>query len=117
TGEFDTFYLEGAVRRFADTLTRLGADAEVFVVPGKNHSDLLSKDLRHKIMRQMSAVFLAAHGRVERPAGNATPAKKVGTRRTRVPATTRYFGPFLTRRLPMRLTPMSNIRRAAANGS
>jgi hypothetical protein len=88
-GELDTFYLDGAVRRFAETLTRLGADAEVFVVPGKNHSDLLNKDLRHKIMRQMSAVFLAAHGRVDRPAAKTAPAKKVGTRRTRVPATSR----------------------------
>jgi hypothetical protein len=89
TGELDTFYLDGAVRRFAETLTRLGGEAEVFVVPGKNHSDLLSNELRHKIMRQMSATFLAAHGRSHRPTAKPATAKKVGTRRTRVPAMSR----------------------------
>jgi hypothetical protein len=89
-GEFDTFYLEGAVFRLAETLKQLGADAEVFVVPGKNHSDLLSKDLRHKIMRQMSEMFLAAHGQPERPAAQpATGRAGSGARRSRVPVRSR----------------------------
>ncbi|HVX10924.1 MAG TPA: alpha/beta hydrolase-fold protein [Pirellulales bacterium] len=89
TGELDTFYLDGAVRRLAETLKQLGADAEVYVVPGKNHSDLLTKDLRHKIMRQMSAVYLTAHGPAERPAAKPAPGKKVGVRNRRMPARNR----------------------------
>ena len=75
-GEFDTFYLEGAVSRLAESLKQLGSDAEVVVVPGKNHSDLLSKDLRHKIMRQLAAVFVAAHGTPSSP----TPSPRLAGR-------------------------------------
>lgn len=36
-GEFDTFYLEGAVRLLKTTLKELGSDAEVKIVPGMPH--------------------------------------------------------------------------------
>ncbi len=36
-GEFDTFYLEGAVRLLKKTLQDLGSDAEVEIVPGMVH--------------------------------------------------------------------------------
>jgi hypothetical protein len=84
-GEHDTFYLDGAVRRLAETLKQLGSDAEVFVVAGKNHSDLLNKELRHKIMRQMSQAFLASHGPSARPAVRS----RVGARKARTPVRSR----------------------------
>lgn len=37
-GELDTFYLEGAVRRLAQSLQQLGSDAEVVIVPGMPHT-------------------------------------------------------------------------------
>jgi pimeloyl-ACP methyl ester carboxylesterase len=88
TGELDTFYLEGAVRRLGETLKELGSDAEVVVVPGKNHSDLLTKELRHKIMQQMSGIYIAAHGQPER-ATNRSGRRRVGQRPRRVPAAAR----------------------------
>jgi pimeloyl-ACP methyl ester carboxylesterase len=36
-GENDTFYLEGAVRLLRDSLTKLGSDAEVAIVPNMAH--------------------------------------------------------------------------------
>ncbi|MBU6414198.1 MAG: hypothetical protein KGS45_12075 [Planctomycetes bacterium] len=37
-GELDTFYLEGAARRLKDSLTKLGSDAEVTIVPQMAHT-------------------------------------------------------------------------------
>jgi S-formylglutathione hydrolase FrmB len=37
-GEQDNFYLDGAVRKLKDTLTQLGSDASVEVIPGMMHS-------------------------------------------------------------------------------
>ncbi|HVA49324.1 MAG TPA: alpha/beta hydrolase-fold protein [Pirellulales bacterium] len=89
TGEVDTFYLEGAVRRLAGTLKELGSDAEVSVVPDRNHGDLLTKDLRHKIMRKMSQMYLAAHGGGEKVSGRPTVRRRVGIRQSSVPARAR----------------------------
>jgi len=36
-GEFDTFYLEGAVKLLGESLAKLGSDAEVKVIPGMAH--------------------------------------------------------------------------------
>lgn len=36
-GEFDTFYLEGAVKLLQESLTKLGSDAEVKIIPGMAH--------------------------------------------------------------------------------
>lgn len=36
-GEFDTFYLEGAVRLLGESLAKLGSDAEVKIIPGMAH--------------------------------------------------------------------------------
>ncbi|HWB12100.1 MAG TPA: alpha/beta hydrolase-fold protein [Pirellulales bacterium] len=93
-GSLDTFYLDGAVHRLADTVKELGSDAEVVVVPGKNHSDLLSQDLRHKIIRQMSQRFLAVHGgpaegRTEQKRSGAAARRRVGQKPRRMPATAR----------------------------
>lgn len=43
-GAEDTFYLDGAVRLLAETLKELGSDAEVVLVPGKDHSTLPPSD-------------------------------------------------------------------------
>lgn len=61
TGGLDTFYLEGAVIRLAETLAELGSDAEITVVPEKNHSNLLTPELHAQIRQQMRAAFLAHH--------------------------------------------------------
>jgi hypothetical protein len=94
TGGLDTFYLNGAVERLAETVKELGSDAEVVVVPGKNHSDLLNKDLRHKIMRQMSQKFLSVHGQAEqaRPQqgrNGSAGRRRVGQNPRRMPAAAR----------------------------
>jgi pimeloyl-ACP methyl ester carboxylesterase len=89
TGALDTFYLDGAVERLAEAVKELGSDAEVVVVPGKNHSDLLTKELRHKIMRQMSQMFLAVHGRPEQGRNGAPGKRRVGQKPRRMPAAAR----------------------------
>lgn len=60
-GELDTFYLEGAVRRLAETLRRLGSDAQIEIIPGADHFSLATRDLRQKFRRQMSEVYLKNH--------------------------------------------------------
>lgn len=62
TGELDTFYLEGAVVRLAQSLKALGSDAEVTVVPGANHGSLLTGDYFRKLRREMSASYRRDHG-------------------------------------------------------
>jgi hypothetical protein len=88
-GALDTFYLDGAVQRLAETVKELGSDAEVVVVPGKNHSDLLSRDLRNKIMRQMSQMFLAVHGRPAQGRNSPAGRRRVGQQPRRMPAAAR----------------------------
>lgn len=61
TGGLDTFYLEGAVKQLAATLTQLGSDAEISVIPGKDHGNLLTPELLRKMRRQMSEAFLRHH--------------------------------------------------------
>lgn len=39
-GEFDNFYLEGAVRLLKESLTKLGSDADVEIIPGAGHGTL-----------------------------------------------------------------------------
>jgi S-formylglutathione hydrolase FrmB len=67
TGSIDTFYLEGAVRKLAEAMAALGSDAEVTVVEGKDHSNLLTPEMVGQIRRQMSEAFLREHpGKDER---------------------------------------------------
>jgi S-formylglutathione hydrolase FrmB len=60
TGDADTFYLEGATALLKESLRKLGSDAVVELFPGKDHSTLLSKELRQRIAREMAAQFRAA---------------------------------------------------------
>lgn len=61
TGELDTFYLDGAVRKLADTLKQLGSDAEVTIVPGKGHGDIQTAELARQIRQGMTRRFRASH--------------------------------------------------------
>lgn len=61
TGELDTFYLEGAVKFLDKTLKKLGSDADIQIVPGKDHSSVLTKELIGSMRRQMSDAFLKSH--------------------------------------------------------
>lgn len=56
-GAEDTFYLDGAVSLLAESLARLGSDAEVVVLPGVDHSGVLGREQINKMRRQMSEAF------------------------------------------------------------
>ncbi len=53
----DTFYLEGAVRLLKESLTKLGSDAKIEIVPGKDHGTLLDAAMRQRIAREMAEIF------------------------------------------------------------
>jgi pimeloyl-ACP methyl ester carboxylesterase len=54
-GALDTFYLEGAVQLLKESLTRLGSDAVVEIVPGRDHNSLLDIELAERLDREMKA--------------------------------------------------------------
>jgi hypothetical protein len=56
-GSEDTFYLEGATRLLKQTLERLGSDAVVEIVAGRDHGTLLDRALRARIAREMAEAF------------------------------------------------------------
>ena len=58
-GDLDTFYLEGATKLLKASLERLGSDAVVELVPGKNHSSVLTEDLAKRFDREMRAAARA----------------------------------------------------------
>ncbi len=60
-GDADTFYLEGATIRLKDTLERLDSDAVVEIHQGKDHSSLMTAELRKRIRTEMAETFLKAH--------------------------------------------------------
>jgi pimeloyl-ACP methyl ester carboxylesterase len=60
-GEEDTFYLEGATKLLQDSQKHLGSDAVIELVPGKDHSNLLSPELRQRIRGEMVEQFLKSH--------------------------------------------------------
>jgi hypothetical protein len=55
TGDLDTFYLEGAAKLLKESLTKLGSDAEVEVVPGRDHDTVLDSKLAERFDREMNA--------------------------------------------------------------
>ena len=61
TGSLDTFYLEGAVERLAETLKELNSDAQVAILEGETHGSLLKPELFSQIRRQMSDSFRSHH--------------------------------------------------------
>jgi hypothetical protein len=58
-GDRDTFYLEGATILLKESLERLGSDAVVEIHPGKDHSNLITPELRNRIRQEMVQAFLA----------------------------------------------------------
>ena len=56
-GAEDTFYLEGAVRLLQESLKKLGSDAVVEIVPGRDHTGLVDKAMRERIACEMADTF------------------------------------------------------------
>ena len=59
TGSLDTFYLNGAVEKLAETLKRLGSDAQITIVPGADHGRVRTPEYLHQAWREMTARFEA----------------------------------------------------------
>lgn len=55
TGDVDTFYLEGAVKRLKQSLATLGSDAVVEIIPNRDHSTVLEPALVKRLDREMNA--------------------------------------------------------------
>ncbi len=53
TGELDTFYLEGAVEKLKPALEKLGSDAVVEIIPGKDHGNILTSGMMMRIRGEM----------------------------------------------------------------
>lgn len=66
-GSEDTFLLDGAVKRLAAVLRELGSDAEVTIVPGADHSNVITPEYLAESRRQMSAQFLRRFDREGQP--------------------------------------------------
>jgi hypothetical protein len=55
TGGNDTFYLEGAVKLLKESLEKLGSDAVVEIIPGRDHSTVLDRALAQRLDRELKA--------------------------------------------------------------
>jgi hypothetical protein len=53
-GGQDTFYLEGATALLQESLKKLGSDAVVEIIPGRDHGNLIDKSMRERISREMA---------------------------------------------------------------
>ena len=60
-GDSDTFYLEGASILLKKSLKDIGSDGYVEIVPGRDHMNLLTPDIRNRIRREMTTAFLKNH--------------------------------------------------------
>lgn len=60
-GADDTFFLEGATQRLQAALKKVGSDAIVEIVPGKDHFTLYSPELRLRIRQEVVATYLSHH--------------------------------------------------------
>lgn len=70
-GGADNFYLEGATKRLKSTLERLGSDARVFIVPGKDHGSIMMTKPYRSIIKEMGERFLALD-KTDRPTARET---------------------------------------------
>jgi hypothetical protein len=59
TGGLDTFYLDGAVKLLQQEMTSLHSDADIQILPGKNHFTILTPDLQAQIGNEMMASYRA----------------------------------------------------------
>jgi hypothetical protein len=62
TGSLDTFYLEGAVEKMAERLKALGSDAQIEIMPGRDHGTVLAGGTMDRIRREMSETFRRDRG-------------------------------------------------------
>ena len=60
-GDSDTFYLEGATIKLGERMKELGSDAVIEIFAGKDHGSLLTRELRSRIIREMSDQFWKHH--------------------------------------------------------
>jgi hypothetical protein len=74
TGGLDSFYLEGAVKLLRESLERLGSDAVVEVVPGRDHGSVLDAQLAARFDREMTAAVEAPVKLTPRPMVRPVPA-------------------------------------------
>ncbi len=56
-GEFDNFYLEGAVRRLKTTMQDLGSDAVIEIVPDRDHGSTMDAELMQRIEREALQIY------------------------------------------------------------
>ena len=59
-GAEDTFYLDGATKLLKESLAKLGSDAVVEIRAGKNHSNLLDRELVLRIGGEMARAYRSA---------------------------------------------------------
>ena len=52
-GGMDTFYLDGAVKLLKASQEKLGSDAVIELIPGKDHSTVLNAELVSRMDREM----------------------------------------------------------------
>jgi pimeloyl-ACP methyl ester carboxylesterase len=55
TGSVDSFYLEGAAQLLKESLAGLKSDAAVDIIPGRDHSTVLDRNLAQRLDREMNA--------------------------------------------------------------
>ena len=58
-GDVDTFYLEGATILLKETMAQLQSDAEITILPGKDHMNLFQGGLHEKIEEEMAEQYLS----------------------------------------------------------
>jgi hypothetical protein len=66
-GDQDTFYLDSAVVRLQETMSKLGSDAVIEIVPGKDHGSIASSQLRKRIDTELLEVFRKNHPEYSNP--------------------------------------------------
>jgi dienelactone hydrolase len=62
-GGDDTFYLEGATALLKEALGKLGSDAVVDVVAGKDHGTIVDKGLRERMNKEMAEAWRGNGGK------------------------------------------------------
>jgi S-formylglutathione hydrolase FrmB len=63
TGSEDTFLLTRAVELLQQRLQELGSDAQIEILPGRDHFDLIDAQLKSRIYRSMAEKFKRGTGR------------------------------------------------------
>ncbi len=70
-GEDDNFFLEDAVKLLKESLDRLGSDAVVEIVPGRNHMNVIDREMLARVDRELLEIFDAHHGPAATASGDS----------------------------------------------